>query len=262
MSAQASLDPGDAASPDDSELSDLGSEMSSSEGAMDDFVVPDESVSESEDSGPESDPECGAAASVPRKRIGRSSGLVKKEKIGKTVKGARKNSEAPIKKTSPSKPSKKKPGSRMLDELASHIEDVVKPTRDNMAGPLFNYDTVKLTRKQKRELDLAKQDRCLSPRGTYNLNLLMEEQHRKVRGRKVFYNTEEETIRRSPRFTAAAQTSTSRTTTKAEAQPQQTSDPKASKISSLEPKPSDIIIQTQAIMAQQAWIEWTKRKSK
>ena len=257
VSTQAERDSGGVTPSKYSELSALESQMSSSEDDISDFVVPDDTVSESEDSGPESDPECQTAARVSQTRVGRSSGLVNKQKIGKVVKDSRKNSKVSSEKTPPSK---KRPGSRMLDELASHIEDVVKPTRDNMAGPLFNYETVKLTRKQKRELDLAKQDRCLSPRGTYNVKLLMEEQNRKIRGRKVFYNTE--AIQKSPRFTTVAQASTNQTTQKAKARSQQPSDTEASDLTALDPKPSDIIIHGQAIMAEKAWTEWTKRKSK
>ena len=179
----------DAAAAESNGLSEPGSQTSSDDD-MKNFTVPDNTM-------PESDPEDKAAARVSQTLVGMSSGLVKKEKIGKIAKSPKQKSKSTAEKTSPSK---KKPESRLLKELESHMENVVKPTRDNLAGQLFNYDNVKLTRNVKRELDLAKQGRCPSPRRTYNVTALMDEQNCKVRGRKVFYQTNEETKQESPRY--------------------------------------------------------------
>lgn len=183
---------------------------------------------------------------------GKSSGLVNEQKIGKTVK-ASPTKTSPIKNTLSGK---KKGPHNLLKELMSHNEDAKKPTREDVSSPLFDTSFVKLTRANSRALHIAKQDKLPSPRRSYNEKELMEEQMQKVRGRKTYYPTNEQTPHEisSPRNTStgAAMTTPDAEAQKTTVQPRKTSGQEA----------VDKLKDMQATMALEEWDKWDTRKGR
>ena len=247
LSAQEEINPKVSTLTDDDE-SGAGSQINR------DLGTPESQILSDEDLGGfvvahDSESEASSIASQPRR--GKSSGLVSNENKGKTVETPCTKETFPVEKTSPKK--KKRP-SNMLKELAPFMEDVKKKTREDIKSPLFDTSFVKLTRAQTKALHKAKQDKPISPRKTYNEALLMEEQFKKVRGQKKYYPTEEKPTCNSSRVEGGqrgeAKISSHQKAEVTKVQPRKTSGPKA----------SHAIIEWQAEMARDDWIEWDNRK--
>ena len=189
------------------------------------------------------DAEFDDAESAASRRHGRSSGLVKK-KIGKTVRA----SSSEKRSSSERLPRQQKRPSNMIKELLPHNEDVNKKTRyDNQEPLLENINDYKPTRSQQRFLD----NKPVSPK-TYDEKKLMDEQFKKIRGRKVYYSSHMQT---TPKHSSLAR--------KAKISPhqiKQMTKVESRKTSSL--KASDRIVEIQAEMNLDDWRKWDERKCK